>query len=224
LCGDLAAELIAELLRHLLPDCPIELGLVGEVPIEHCLGGTGRGCDLIHADARAVLLDGNDGRLNKLGTAREPVGIPPGRSAIGLRRGFHATQSIGYFPIPTFPQRESTHLHPQLTDGTHLAIKRTLPVRAPLQDSAGQPLFGQTPEQFVSVITLRKTRVRTGPSPDSRAAGHRVPRGHPVACPDPALRATDARTSRPGNQRNRGGIEGQSADQHRSVVSSQTLW
>jgi cell division protein FtsI/penicillin-binding protein 2 len=53
----------------------------------------------------------------------------------------------------------ASDLHPQLTDGTHLTIKRTLPVRAALQDSAGQPLFGQTPVVTVGIHPSKVTNL-----------------------------------------------------------------
>lgn len=42
-------------------------------------------------------------------------------------------------------------IHPRLADGSHLALKRSQPVRAALQDSSGAPLFRPTPVVTVGV-------------------------------------------------------------------------
>ncbi|MCW2542134.1 MAG: penicillin-binding protein [Frankiales bacterium] len=45
----------------------------------------------------------------------------------------------------------ATDLHPDLADGAHLVVQRTLPSRAALQDSAGRPLFTETPVVDVGI-------------------------------------------------------------------------
>ena len=87
----------------------VELGAVGEVPVDDGLAGAGLGRDLVHADARAVLADRDQGGLDQLFPAVPPVLVPPRVAPVaGLIRRARARASCDReYPIPLVPPLES---------------------------------------------------------------------------------------------------------------------
>ena len=67
-------------------DGDVELGPVGEVPVDDGLAGAGLGGDLVHADAGAVLADRAQRGLDELLPAGRAVLVPAGAAVAGGRR------------------------------------------------------------------------------------------------------------------------------------------
>ena len=115
-----ARELGQQLLGHPRADGGVQLGAVGEVPVDHGLAGPCLGGDLLHADAGAVPADRGQGRLDELFATGAPVFVPSRVAAIACLR--HISQGAILFQVRTgrrlVLRRRSHRLGFHVTHGT----------------------------------------------------------------------------------------------------------
>ena len=105
-----------------LGDGGVEAGAVGEVPVEHGLRRSRGGRDLVHADARAVLPDGVQGRLDQLLAPGEAVLVPAGAASVRCRVGrSHAPDGSRnrQYLLPSVPGTTSSTRTPSRSTTDH---------------------------------------------------------------------------------------------------------